>query len=292
MRKSKGGFIMFEVALLYPDKQQGAAKRYGMPQDMGKDLNLSVILRAMAKEDEEIFTNCQRVLLCPVTDEKTLHFRQQMVSDAVSHPEFYEEMYRIAKEAMQEIHKYTSKKTSNKVVQITESLDLLRILLKYLRYLKEHLRSEQAEKADAMYLFTTKFREHFTDDFAKDLERHIDDMAVLMQGGRLILTAGVAGGLKCGDAMVNRLDPVDYRKMGKFRRTLRWLLLHLASPEAILLNQEALKQDAIRMEENGLLYTQEIYREFLYQFQEFFSQLQIQVGFYVGCANLGRSGII
>ncbi len=280
---------MFEVALLYPDKQQGAAKRYGMPQDMGKDLNLSVILRAMAKEDEEIFTNCQRVLLCPVTDEKTLHFRQQMVSDAVSHPEFYKEMYRIAKEAMQEIHKYTSKKTSNKVVQITESLDLLRILLKYLRYLKEHLRSEQAEKADAMYLFTTKFREHFTDDFAKDLERHIDDMAVLMQGGRLILTAGVAGGLKCGDAMVNRLDPVDYRKMGKFRRTLRWLLLHLVSPEAILLNQEALKQDAIRMEENGLLYTQEIYREFLYQFQEFFSQLQIQVGFYVGCANLGRS---
>ena len=42
--------------------------------------------------------------------------------------------------------------------------------------------------------------------------------------------------------MVNRLDPVDYRKMGKFRRTLRWLLLHLASPEAVLLNQEALKQ--------------------------------------------------
>lgn len=110
---------MFEVALLYPDKQQGAAKRYGMPQDMSKDLNLSVILRVMAKEDEEIFTNCQRVLLCPVTDEKTLHFRQQMVSDAVSHPGFYEEMYRIAKEAMQEIHKYTSKKTSNKVVQIT-----------------------------------------------------------------------------------------------------------------------------------------------------------------------------
>ena len=74
---------MFEVALLYPDKQQGAAKRYGMPQDMGKDLNLSVILRAMAKEDEEIFTNCQRVLLCPVTDEKTLHFRQQMVASGI-----------------------------------------------------------------------------------------------------------------------------------------------------------------------------------------------------------------
>ena len=55
---------MFEVALLYPDRQQGAAKRYGMPQDMSKDLNLSVILRVMAKEDEEIFTNCQRVLLC------------------------------------------------------------------------------------------------------------------------------------------------------------------------------------------------------------------------------------
>ena len=68
---------MFEVALLYPDKQQGAAKRYGMPQDMGKDLNLSVILRAMAKEDEEIFTNCQRVLLCPVTDEKMLHFHRK-----------------------------------------------------------------------------------------------------------------------------------------------------------------------------------------------------------------------
>ncbi len=187
---------MFDVALLYPEKQQGAAKRYGMPQDMSKDLNLPVILRAMAKEDEEIFTNCQRVLLCPVTDETTLRFRQQMVSDAVAHPEFYEEMYRIAKEAMQEIHKYTSKKTSNKVVQITESLELLRILLKYLCYLKEHLRSEQAEKADGMYRFTTKFRQYFTDEFAQDLEHHIDDMSVLMQGGRLIFTAGVEGGVQ------------------------------------------------------------------------------------------------
>lgn len=77
---------MFEVALLYPDKQQGAAKRYGMPQDMGKDLNLSVILRAMAKEDEEIFTNCQRVLLCPVTDEKMLLSASRWLSYAVSHP--------------------------------------------------------------------------------------------------------------------------------------------------------------------------------------------------------------
>lgn len=92
--------------------------------------------------------------------------------------------------------------------------------------------------------------------------------------------------------MVNRLDPVDYRKMGKFRRTLRWLLLHLASPEAILLNQEALKQDAIRMEENGLLYTQEIYREFLYQFQEFFASCRFRSDFMLAVPIWGGACII
>ena len=281
---------MFEIGLLYPDKQQGVAtKRYGMPQDMSKDLNLSVILNAMAKGDEEMFSNCQRVLICPISDEKTLRFRQQMVSDAVLHPDFYEEIYRMAKEAMEEINKNVSKKTTSKIAQISESLMLLNVLLKYLSRLKNHLRSDLAENADGMYAFSTKFREYFSDDFAEDLQQHIQDMSALMQGGRLIMTAGVAGGLKCGDAMVNRLVPVDYRKMGRLRRMLRWLLLHLASPEAIFLNQEALKQDALRVEENGLHYTQEIYRSFLYEFQEFFGQLQMQIGFYVGCANLARS---
>ncbi len=281
---------MFKVELLYPEGEGKAAKKYGMPQEMEKDLNLHVLYQTMAKGNEEIYNSCRQVMMSPITNKKVLRFRQQMVSDAVGHPEFYAEIYRIADEAIKQIEKGGKRnRESSKTIQIYESLSLLLILLKYLNQLKNHLRGEQAEQTDGMMYFVEQFREYYSDEFAKDLQQMTEDMSFLLKGGRLVMTAGVTGGLKCGNAVVNYLVPINYRDMGKVRQTLRRIILRFFSPEAVMLKETALKQEAARMEENGLHHVIQMYQGVINEFQELFVRLRTQIGFYVGCANLYRS---
>lgn len=284
---------MIDVCLLYPDKQKKLSGGYGLAGDLIKDLNLSVILSAMAEKDECIYSVCQSVLLSPIKQEKILKFRQQMVMDACEDPEFYRKAYELASRAMRDFEKNKTQGQKNtrersKTQQIYDSLQMLLVQTGYLEQLKEHMRTEEAERTDGMTALAKKLREFYSDEFAAELRRLVEDMAFLLDGGRLVLTAGIGGGMKCSDVVVNRLEPVDYRQMGKVRRALRWLVLHFLSPEAICLKETALKQEAAQMETNGLHYTLQIYQRFIREFQDFFEQFRNETGFYVGCGNLYR----
>lgn len=275
---------MIDICLLFPEKQQTALRRYGMSQDMKKDLNLSVIWNAMAKGDETIYEASQQVILNPITTESVLKFRQKMVNDAISNFEFYEEMYRLANRAILDIEKYSSGKTGSGAGQIYETLQKLLILVQYLEELKNVMRGERSEQSEGMIQFTANFREYFSDDFVGDLREMVENMAFLLKGGRLVMTAGISGGLKCGDVVINRLEPVDYKQS-----RLRRIMLRFFAPHAILLNQTALRHEALQMEQNGFLYTLKLYQKFIQELKSFFEELRMQTGFYVGCANLYRS---
>ena len=81
---------MVEINLLYPGKQGGKARSYGFASDLIKDLNLSVILEAMAGRDEFIYQSCKAIMMNLISDVEVLKFRQQMVNDAINNEEFYE----------------------------------------------------------------------------------------------------------------------------------------------------------------------------------------------------------
>lgn len=279
---------MLDICLLYPEKQS-VRRRYGMSSDMVKDLNLSVILNAMAKRDETIYAACQQVMLTPITTEAVLKFRQQMVNDAIHHFEFYEEIYRVAHNAVTDFEKNKIRKGGSNTGQIYDTLQMILVLVTHLRKLKDLMQSKEAENCDGMAQFSEKLRAHFSDEFVEELGSMAEHMAFLMQGGRLVMTAGISGGLKCGDVVINRLEPVDYRQMGRFRRILRWLMLHLFSKNAVLLSETSLRRDARQMEENGFLYLLQLYQKFIHELESFFEDLRMQTGFYVGCANLYRS---
>ncbi len=281
---------MMEIGLLYPDKLSENAKGYGMAGDMIKDLNLSVILSAMADRDEFLFTACRGVLLNPIQTESTLKFRQEMVMDAVEHKDFYEGAYELAAKAMDAIEKNREKnrRDQSKVQQIYDSLQLLSVLVACLEKLKDYMRTEEAEHSAGMSRFVRRLREYYSDDFAAALRETVESTSFLMDGGRLVMTAGVAHGMKAGDAVVNRLEPVDYRQMGAIRRAARYIMLRFFSPEAIFLKDAAAKQEALQMETSGLHYTLQVFRKFIYEFREFYEQFRTEIGFYVGCARLHR----
>lgn len=279
---------MIEIGLLYPDKESEISKGYGMAGDMMKDLNLSVILSAMADRDEFLYAACRSVILNPIQKENVLKFRQEMVMDAVAHMDFYEGAYDLAAKAMESIEKNQEKKERDrsKTQQIYDALQILLVLVSYLEKLKNHVRTEESEGSLGMRRFVERLRNYYSDDFAQELRSVVENTAFLMNGGRLVMTAGVGNGMKAGNAVINRLEPVDYRQMGRLRRMLRYVTLRFFSPEAIFLKDAAARQEALQMEANGLHYTLQAYRKFIREFQDFFEQFRTQIGFYVGCSRL------
>lgn len=281
---------MFKINLLYPQDNQGNTRKYGLAHDMEKDLNLPVLFDTMAKGNDDIYSSCRQVIMTPITNSRDLHYRQEMVMDTLAHPAFYEGIYQIATDAVTQIERADARKReSSKTQQIYESLTLLKILTKYLNQLKTHLQDKQSEKTDAMWNFVKDFRAYYSQDFANDLEKTIENLSFLMKGGLLVMTAGITGGLKCGDATVNAMIPLDYRQMGKCRKGLRNMVLKFLSPEAIMLNEIALKQEAAQMEANGLHHVLTMYQGFIHEFQDLFLHLRNQIGFYIGCNNLHRA---
>ena len=220
---------MVEINLLYPGKQGGKARSYGFASDLIKDLNLSVILEAMAGRDEFIYQSCKAIMMNLISDVEVLKFRQQMVNDAINNEEFYEELYRLAGAAVESVEKNKGKgkqgtREQSKTQQIYSSLQLLLIEVKYLEKVKDIMRSDAAERSSGMMAFSQNLKELCSDEFVQIMQELVDSMAFLLRGGRIVVTAGVGGGMKCSDGVVSQLEPFDVQKKSRILSLLqKWV---------------------------------------------------------------------
>ena len=281
---------MVEINLLYPGKQGGKARSYGFASDLIKDLNLSVILEAMAGRDEFIYQSCKAIMMNLISDVEVLKFRQQMVNDAINNEEFYEELYRLAGAAVESVEKNKGKgkqgtREQSKTQQIYSSLQLLLIEVKYLEKVKDIMRSDAAERSSGMMAFSQNLKELCSDEFVQIMQELVDSMAFLLRGGRIVVTAGVGGGMKCSDGVVSQLEPFDVQKKSRILSLLQKWVRFLSSV-CIVLRDTACVQEAAQMETNALHYLLECFQKLIVELQDFFEQLKYQISFYVGCARL------
>ena len=116
-----------KVTLLYPDREWGREKLYFDREEIVKDLNLHILFRAaaslydeaaeagktvqVAKErNNDIMDMMKRVMLTPLTTPEEVHYRQQMVREAISNYDRMDEFYCRIKAAVDDIAKYTTAK--------------------------------------------------------------------------------------------------------------------------------------------------------------------------------------
>lgn len=281
---------MIEVNLLYPNKKSENTRTYGLAGDMIKDLNLSVIMEAMANRDEYIYQSCRRILMEPVLDRDTLRYRQQLVSDAIQNPAFYEKIYGLAGEVIEKIEKQKGKgkgetREMSKTQQIYHSLELLLVEVSYLQRIKERMRGEEAERCQGMFALSTRLREACSDEFVQMLQEEVSGMEYLMHGGRLVVSAGIGGGMKCSDIVINELEPFDVKSRNWITRLLRQIIRFFA-PQIIRLKDTTLVEESGRMETNAIHFLLEVFQKLIGELQDFFEQLKYQFSFYVGAAML------
>ncbi|MEN3203717.1 MAG: DNA mismatch repair protein MutS, partial [Atribacterota bacterium] len=90
------------VFLLFQDRDfTPSGKRSSLVDDLVKDLELEVLLRAMACGDEHLFKVAKEVLLAGLDDPETILYRQDILRDCLKHVSLVRRMYDISVQAIE-----------------------------------------------------------------------------------------------------------------------------------------------------------------------------------------------
>jgi len=87
--------------LLYPDRDFD----FGAPlppghEDLVSDLELGIVLQAMADGDKFLHETCAKVLLAPVRDAEVIRYRQAILTDCIAQPAVIRDIYALATAAL------------------------------------------------------------------------------------------------------------------------------------------------------------------------------------------------
>ena len=209
-----------KVTLLYPDREWGKDKLYFDRDEIVKDLNLHILFRAaaslydeaaeagkavqVAKErNNEIMTMMKRVMLTPLTTPEEVHYRQQMVREAISNYDRMETFYMRVKSAVDDIAKYTTAKKNQSYGSGTDlgrrnvaNLEYLERMVYHIGRVRDALEGWSPRLVTPeMRKFADTFFEEYSTEFMTCLEKVVKDLRSSLLDGIIDVTASLGPGL-------------------------------------------------------------------------------------------------
>lgn len=307
-----------KVTLLYPDREWGKDKTYFDREDIVKDLNLHILFRAAStlydeeaqagktvqvaqERSNEIMDMMKRVMLTPLTTPEEVHYRQQMVKEAISNYDRMEEFYRNIKSAVEDINKYA---LARKKQGYGSGSDLGRRNVANIEYLERiiyHLSrvSTTLERwgehfvTAEMQNFKDKFFEEYSPDFMLLLEKVVRDLRSSTLNGIIDVSASLGPGL-----FMSNLTLTDIWESNKIRLTFLkkaakrfgQFCQSLFTVEELVFEGENqnLWQDISDIKNAVLGGVMRHFQSFLEEQEVFFQKLYSQAAFLMGAANLHR----
>lgn len=299
-----------KALLLYPTSEFVGKRSYENRQDIVKDLNLDVIFRAasrelsslqdskvIGKEDPYIIDIMRKIMLIPLSSEEELVYRQQIIKDVMDSPELIVKLYRIAKDACEDIKKFkeNAKEQKNKhldnIGTALSSYEILQQIIHHMGILDELL--TQTESVPTSLGLKTFYERYFTEFSKEYMELLLDtmhDLEVFLNGGAVKYSAQLGPGMKQMQIKLHSLIPSGYQKRKRTEEpsgttTIKWYQ-KLFQSNTIVMKEEVLLREAHSVENAIFTYLMEFFEEFIKEMVEFFEQLHIATAFYVGCYQL------
>lgn len=288
---------MMKTNLLYVNPEQEKCPPYSMKEDMIKDLNLDLVFREMAKNDEFLLSTVKSIMMIPLKDKRDMVYRQGIIEDCFNNREDIEGLYEQIGRTMKQIENYKERVSGqkkgggalSKTAEIYTSLEALVILLNGLTELKVQISKMTGRfKSEGMCAFLEEIATGYKTEQIDEIKRTVQEMEYLTRGGSIRITTGITDGLKCGGAVVNDIIPIP-PKRNVFFRMVRFFYLHFLCKDVVWLKDSALIYQAREMETKGLLHVLEMYQGFIHEMTDFFEGIRSQFGFYLGCVNLMAS---
>jgi len=282
------------VRLLYLQKESEKTNANINRSEIFADLNLDIILKFMARNDDYIYRTARTVITSPVADKELILYRQEIIADFVRNHDSMIELYEMVKSIIEENERFkegskriTSSNLSN-FAMAQNNLGHLSILVNGFEKVKRFLDSIYLNfKSRGLITFYEHLCENYSNDFVNEIKASINNMNFLAEGGEITISSCVGNGFKMDRIVINHLG-ADKLKKKKVRSKISLLVDRFVHRKVIMLQNSKIKEDARELESEGMAHVARLYTGFIQELSSFFDNLHFQLAFYVGAANLKK----
>ncbi|HKK02140.1 MAG TPA: hypothetical protein VJ955_08235, partial [Desulfuromonadales bacterium] len=257
-----------------------------------KDLELGTLFGAMAQDDEFLFEAIRQVFLTGFeTQIGTIRYRQEILQDCLKQPRAVRELYALAGEAMELSKKqYIGFLVHNPDAVLWGAIDHMKTFLGVIRKLRgfadSHAGSFDSEGWNA---FFSRLQQELDDEYLAGIERHL---GVLRFRHQLVLSAELGAGNKGDRYLLHR--PGSHRGTW-LERLILWLKTFFGwrnSPGAygfsLHPNDESGARALSELRNRAISDAARTLAQARDNVRDFFTALQKELAFYVGCLNLQK----
>lgn len=266
-----------KALLMHPERDFQARPPAALDADLRQDLELDVVLTAMAAGDARVLAVATAALLQPLRDREAIRFRQAVIKDCLANPEIVTELYVLAVESQQAdrgVWGYWRDSPESILNSSRRSLELLIAQLHRLRlFADEHAHRFESQ---ALRRLCAMLQAELSDDYFALLREQLAIVAfkhgVLISARLGIGNRGVDYALRLGAGSGWR------ERLARLRRPAHGFSVH-PRDEAGTRALGDLQNVALNDTANALAQSVD-------HIESFFAMLSTELAFYIGCLNL------
>jgi MutS domain V len=267
--------------LMYPDRDFYFGQDLPPNEaDLSSDLELGVVLRAMAGGDKFLFDVARLGLHSCITSPEEIAYRQHVLADCVDQPGVVRDLYDVATEGVtseKRILGWIWRDSPNTIVNRTRQL--MQLYMDAFRRLRGVADTHAASfRSEGFTRFFATLSKELGDDYLAEIQAHIDELA--FRHGTLI-GATLGKGNKGTGYIVRRQPEQSWRDRipGMNRNRASYSFSIAERDETGYRTLSDLNSQGLNCAANALAQSTDHIRSF-------FEMLRAELGFYLGCLNL------
>jgi hypothetical protein len=271
-----------QARLMHPDRDFDARIEIQVwKHDLRRDLALDALWQAMAADDKLLFdVACKAMLTATDNELETVHYRQQVLADALHRPALFRDLYDLAAGAMetrrQSHWSFYGKHLSS---MLYGSVEVLQAFVAVLEKMKQVADAEHAHvESPAMRNLLAMLRAEFDESYTASLRAHLHELKF---DRGMLLRAGLGLSNASADHVLLHTPPAP-----------GWVRRLLGRDDAPGYTFDIDPRDEAGAKALAELRNQGIHRathaliQAMDHIHSFFGTLRTELAFYVGCLNL------
>lgn len=278
--------------LMYPERDfDPKAKLPANGDALMQDLELGVILNAMAQGDEFLLGIATTAMLTGETDLKVIGYRQAVLRDCIAHPDVVRGIYDIAVEGFGYKKRHWRSSFDYIGGTLSRAIELVEALTKYLRHLREIADAGGTQfESDGFKAFFAMLRHELDDAFFAGVGGYLDGLK--FRNGTDI-SARLGEGNRGVDYVLRKPPDRPESWLGRLlnEEPSEWVdHIFKERPQSFVYRlhprDEAGARFLSELRDVGLELVANAIDESVTHILSFFEMLRNELGFYMGCLNL------
>jgi hypothetical protein len=255
--------------------------------ELTQDLELDILLDAMATDDSFLREVAKNALLASLRDPESILYRQQILVDCLSAPKVIREIYATAIEAIESERKVWSlmweRDASSALHRSTEVIQMCVSPLRCLRRIAED--SGSRFSSEGFKRFFAMIATELNEDYMRSIEEHIERLE--FKNG-VLMSAGLGSDCKGGDYTLREMPVV---RQSWLERMQDWVndLTGRGDPTFVYEVDERDETGSRILGDlraQGIVHVATALTQSTDHILNFFRILRLELGYYIGCLNL------